>query len=216
MLKGLFSRSKPTETDPVSQVEAPVAPPEGVFSMNHPWPFLGSKPNETHVIELASRTVIEGDHAFYVWGEEKRRHIYTSRGTQSFTAARVVWWLEGRKDPQRINSVRSNCGENACIKIEHLELRQATKPEPTPKTESLSKKVQRELNTPGDRTKCVTAKVWFPNEKKATEAARHRNQPEIRRGRPRLYTYPCPFCDGHHLTKQNPTKRKNRKPKGSW
>lgn len=67
----------------------------------------------------------------------------------------------------------------------------------------------------GDRTKCITRKVYFENQPSANRKARILNDPSVRgRGR-KVYSYDCPMCDGFHLTKTNP---KTFVPKkvGSW
>lgn len=214
-IKSIFTRNRTlTEITETTTTETPTAPPEGVFSLNHPWPFRGTQPNLSHVEELARGTVTVGDHVFYVWEGQRRRYLRTSRGTETFAARRVIWWLEGRKDPDSINSVMSTCGEEKCIRLDHLALgfpKTPVKDKPVPSEKPSTKTDSEEIKVKGDRTKCYTRKVYYDSKAAATTQASFRNKPENRKGGPRLFVYKCPCCFGYHLTKQEPSKKTKKK-----
>lgn len=208
-LKHIFGRKTPT----------PVQTPEPTgFNIPHEWPFPSPKPSNTDflILQLIKGVRVEGDHAFYYWGDQKRRHIRTLKGTETNLAKHIVWWMEGRKYPQTANGLVTNCGEQKCIKLSHLVLKHSigayspsakVKSPPAPekkhvvkkKTLSPAPKLEK-----GDRTKCITAKVYFATEKEAQKKQQILNSKEVRgRGR-RVYPYDCPYCDGFHLTKIKP------------
>jgi hypothetical protein len=210
-LKRVFGR----KTAPVV-VEEPK--PIG-FSIPHDWPFPSPKPTNTDflILQLIKGVRTEGDHAFYYWGEQKRRHIRTLKGTETNLAKHIVWWMEGRKFPHTANGLVSTCGEQKCIKLSHLALKHSlnvhgpavkgkSTPASTPPAEKkhvVKKKTAPKLEK-GDRTKCITAKVYFATEKLAQQKQSVLNSKEVRgRGR-RVYPYDCPYCDGWHLTKIKP------------
>lgn len=210
----------------------------------HEWPFP-SKPGNTDYLltEMVRGVEVEGDHVFYFWNGKKRRHIRTVKGTETVMARHIVWWMEGRKLPSTSTGLTTNCGEDKCIKLSHLTLKLHNLPlgpQNRPKVQESTGKnsvhVEHHAGPPlpprlksgrrslsskpsehekGDRTKCITSKVYFENEWSAKRKARILNDPSVRgRGR-KVYSYDCPMCDGHHLTKTNP---KNFVPKkvGSW
>lgn len=205
------------------------------FSIGHSWPFPSPEPpnQEYLVTELIKGVQVEGDHVFFFWNTQKRRHIRTTRGTETVLARNVVWWIEGRKVPSMANGLTTNCGEQKCIKLSHLILRMPqtvfgpekpvatakhvvkAKQTPLPPKTKAGSRTKLEKFTKEDRSKCITAKVYFSTEAKAKHHAVKLNHPDVRgRGR-RQYAYPCPSCDGFHLTKINPKKYAAKKV-GSW
>lgn len=228
-LKRIFGADKTTT------IEVPPLEKTG-FSIGHEWPFPSPEPpNAEYLVgELIKGVRVEGDHVFFFWGDQKRRHIRTTKGTETVLARNIVWWLEGRKVPKMANGLTTNCGEQKCVKLSHLILRMPQLvygPEkPAPKANHVGKAKQPPLppkTRPGartklekfakeDRMKCITRKAYFETEPDAASYVRELNRPEVRgRGR-RQYTYPCTQgCGGFHLTKINPTKFANKKV-GSW
>jgi len=212
-LKKIFGR----KAAPVVEETKPTG-----FNIPHDWPFPSPKPPNTDFLinQLIKGVSVEGDHVLYLWGDQKRRHIRTLKGTETNLAKHIVWWMEGRKYPQTANGLVTNCGEVKCIKLSHLVLKHSlathgpsTKhkklpvlaPQPEPKhvvkkkTPSAPVKLEK-----GDRTRCITRKVYFETEKDAQKKQQILNSKEVRgRGR-RVYPYDCPYCTGFHLTKMKP------------
>jgi hypothetical protein len=209
------------------------------FSIGHDWPFPSPEPpNPDYLVgEMLKGVQVEGDHVFYFWKGEKRRHIRTERGTETVLARNVVWWIDGRKVPSTAQStgLTTNCGEAKCIKLSHLVLKVQNVPygpefKHIPKAAHVAKAKQPPLpprTRPGqksklerfakeDRLKCITRKAYFETEGKAKAYAVELNRPEIRGTGRRQYAYPCTQgCGGYHLTKINP-KKYNQKKVGAW
>lgn len=206
------------------------------FRIQHEWPFPSPQPlNEEYLIgELIKGVEPEGDHVFFFWEGQKRRHLRTAQGRETVLARNVVWWLESRNCPETANGLTTNCGEPKCIKISHLVLRipqtvygpENRKSEPKHvvvrgKQPPLPKPIKRGNRTPlvkfskEDRTKCITRKVYFESETDAARQARELNRPEIRGTGQRQHAYDCPQCGGWHLSKISP-KVFGKKKVGSW
>jgi hypothetical protein len=208
-LRGVFGKKT------VAPVEEPK--PTG-FNISHEWPFPSPKPPNTDFLinQLIKGVKVEGDHVFYYWGEQKRRHIRTLKGTETNLAKHIVWWMEGRGYPQTANGLVTNCGEQKCIKLSHLVLKHSVlvvgphlpkaAPVPQPEQKHIVKKTPKPSPKleKGDRSKCITAKVYFETKKQAQQKQSILNSKEVRgRGR-RVYPYDCPYCLGWHLTKIKP------------
>lgn len=214
--------------------------PEKPFSIDHEWPFPFPKPtDEAYLVgELIKGVEKEGDHVFFFWGGEKRRHIRTPDGRETVLARNLIWWMEGRKVPVTSagTGISTNCGEPKCIKLSHLTLRvrndmhgpknrerhvnHVVKRSKQPPVVKLSKTRKISVDdipkfTPEDRLKCDTRKGWLPTRKAAEERAALLNRKEIRGEGPRQYAYDCQQCDGYHLTKTKPEKFAE-KVVGSW
>lgn len=193
------------------------------FSIGHDWPFPSPEPpNPEYLVgELIKGVEVEGEHVFFHWKGQKRRHIRTPRGTETILARNIVWWMQGRKVPAGANGLTTNCGEEKCLKLSHLILRIPQDPygpkNRTPEKSS-TRPGQRKLKkfSAEDRQRCITRKVYFSTEGKAKEYARELNHPDVRGTGRRQYTYPCPMCSGHHLTKQDPKKYKSGRKVGVW
>jgi len=227
-----------TSTTPAQETQPPASEPQ--FKIDHEWPFPSNKPNNTDYLIgelIRGVTVLEG-HAFYVYKGDKKRHLRTTNGNETLQARHIVWWMEGRKVPATANGLVTNCGEPKCIKVSHLVLNNPQIPlgprnrpfpeavhtkHPLPpkiKEAKLGNPVKESNHDKGDRTKCMTRKVFFETDKLCKDKARILNSKEIRgRGR-KVYSYDCPYCTGFHLTKISQSswekKNKSRKPKGSW
>lgn len=206
------------------------------FSIDHEWPFPSPRPpNEEYLVgELIKGVQKEGDHVFFFWNGQKRRHIRTPQGTETVLAKHIVWWLEGRRCPT--GSLVTKCGEQKCIRIDHLILKQPQVPYgplnrdrtsvPTPRATRSSRPQPPKIKkgnstkltrfTKEDRNKCITRKVFFATEAAANRYAREINKPEVRGTGPRQYSYPCTQgCGGYHMTKIDP-KKFGKKKVGSW
>jgi len=211
-LKKLFGR----KTAPVVEESKPTG-----FNIPHDWPFPSpNPPNKDFLLnQLIKGVSVEGDHAFYIWENQKRRHIRTHKGTESNLAKHIVWWMEGRKYPQTATGLVTNCGEVKCIKLSHLVLKHSlaahgpslrnpttTAPKTDPEKKHVVKKAPKPVqkHEKGDRSRCITAKVYFETEREAQKKQQVLNSKEVRgRGR-RVYPYDCPYCEGFHLTKLKP------------
>lgn len=199
------------------------------YNIPYKWPFPSPKPPNTDFLinQLIQGVSVEGDHAFYIWGNQKRRHIRTLKGTETNLAKHIVWWMEGRKYPQTATGLVTNCGEVKCIKLSHLVLKhqiavigpdlpKVKAPEPKHVVKKAPAPVKHEK---GDRSRCITRKVYFETKLDAVKKQTILNSKEVRgRGR-RVYPYPdpCPYCSGWHLTKMKPgTYKKPTIKNSSW
>jgi hypothetical protein len=221
-------------------------PPEAVpeekppFRIEHEWPFPSPQPtNEEYLVgELIKGVEPEGEHVFFFWDGQKRRHLRTTQGRETVLARNVIWWMEGRKVPSTAagTGLTTNCGEPKCIKLSHLTLKTFSKPygperNPNPqhvvhkvpkaKQPPLPPKVRPGQKTPlvkfsyESRNKCITRKVYFETEAKAVVQARIQNHPSVRGHGQRQHPYLCTQCDGWHLSKTDP-KKFGKKKVGSW
>lgn len=235
-VKGFLKRIFGADT---THDHSPEAPTEKTgFSIGHEWPFPSPEPpNPEYLVgELIKGVQVEGDHVFFFWDGQKRRHIRTPRGTETVLARNIVWWMEGRKVPptSKGSGLTTNCGEPKCIKLSHLVLKvpnipygptrpQATvvrtpkaKQPPKPPQVKPGNKTTLSRYGKADRSKCMSHKAYFATEAEASRKKRELNKPEVRGRGPRLYTYPCDLlCGGWHLTHINPKKYAKKKV-GAW
>ncbi|UDL16604.1 hypothetical protein SEA_ATUIN_210 [Arthrobacter phage Atuin] len=200
------------------------------FTMDNPWPFQQKLPSNEDLNNLLAHLVEIDGHVFYVWHGERRRHLRVDGYKEGHAAKRIVWWIAGRRFPQG-SGLTTNCGEQKCIKLDHLKLSWPNTPygpdlppkPPAPPLKASQKPVEEKSPEPevdwekGDRTKCWTSKVHYSSKRKAREAAKRLNtvRPPGMKAR-KLSIYDCPYCDGHHLTKRSEKEYIKRKPKGSW
>lgn len=229
-LKRIFGADKTHD-----HIEEPPAEKTG-FSIGHEWPFPSPEPpNPEYLVgELIKGVTVEGDHVFFYWNGEKRRHIRTTRGTETILARHMVWWMEGRKCPSTSSGLTTNCGEDKCIKLSHLRLRTANIPLGPVRPEVPAVRVPKAKQPPNppkikpgsgtkldrlaksDRSKCMSRKAYFATEAEANRKKRELNKPEVRGHRPRFHIYECDLlCGGWHLTHINPKKYAKRKV-GAW
>jgi hypothetical protein len=127
-----------------------------------------------------------------------------------------MWWLSGRYYPAANPGVISTCGETRCIKWNHLGIStpipKTPKPKPIPQPTPPKKPKSEPEYT--DRTKCMTAKIWYPTMTAAVRATRAIKDRDP--GQRQQYAYQCDmYCGGYHLTKTQPSKYKPRKV-GDW
>jgi hypothetical protein len=208
------------------------------FSIPFKWPFPSPKPeNEEYLVNEMLRGVqTEGDHVYYFWSGNKRRHLRTPQGKETVLARNIVWWINGRNVPNVANGLTTTCGEQKCIKLQHLVLRMPSvpfgpmnRPKPVPKPVFVRKDEQPPLPPkikPGHKTTlerfsdenrnmCETRKGYFADEIDAQRFVSHYNRPHVRGKAPRQYAYECTQCDGWHASKINPEKF-GKKKVGAW
>jgi len=215
------------DTEPIPETPEPSKP-----LIPHEWPFPHPKPTNTDYLigQLIENVKVEGNHVYYVWNGERKRHIRDPQGRETALARNIVWWIEGRKVPPTSagTGLSTNCGEPRCIKISHLTLRVYKKqhgPQNKPKSytkhqaakgKALAPKPKKKY-TAEDRLHCDTRKIYFPTQSAGERAAREANKKENRKNGPRQYNYPCDQCDGYHLSHIKPSKfRGDRKKVGTW
>jgi len=230
-LKRIFGADKTTT------IEVPPAEKTG-FSIGHEWPFPSPEPpNPEYLVgELIKGIKVEGDHVFFFWGDQKRRHIRTTRGTETVLARNIIWWMEGRKVPitSQGTGLTTNCGEPKCVKLSHLVLKVSniphgpTRPQtpavrvpkakqpPKPPVAKPGRPTKLENLAKTDRSKCMSRKAYFATKAEADRKKRELNKPENRGRRPRFHVYPCDLlCGGWHLTHIDPKKYAKKKV-GAW
>lgn len=215
---------------------APEVIPE--YSVPETWIFEGDKPSNDAIHTLYKGFETAGDHIMF-------RSPSSGRFAGSFQVDNRLWltreltyWIaEGSLLPgHQYLSIKSTCGVQRCIRPDHLKVKYAPSkkekaPKPLPKVKpnkvkgppeyipptkpKLTGKSKDELLS-GDRTKCISSKVFFPNLVEVQAVAAYYNQHYREMGERRLYGYDCDWCAGAHLTKQNPKTRPEYKHKGSW
>lgn len=209
------------------------ADPEPDLNLPQEWPFKGNAPSKNQVKAFMADLVgIAGTHIIYQPKQEdgtvKRRNIFESEG-QTWLVKELLWWLDGKEVPENLGAIGStpDCAVEGCAAPAHLRavINQQKKKSKEDKTKASVKakeqpiKVKKKTEGPpkGDRTRCFSAKLWYPNEGVAHQARRYYNKTKKKTDR-KQYVYDCPFCDGFHLTKDNPYKKtkKKRKIVGSW
>ena len=221
--------------------ETPSVPeePKPAKLIEHPWPFPSPEPPNVEFLlgELVKGVQTEGDHTFYYWGGQKRRHIRTERGTETILARHMVWWMYGRLHPKTAHGLTTNCGEEKCIKLSHLVLKPqhvVLGPEPRPIPEAVKVPKSEQPPVPpripsgahtkldryskSGREKCMSRKAYFTTESRARQKSREMNA-KRGQGSRKFYVYQCDLigCGGWHLTHINPKKyNKGKKKVGSW
>lgn len=223
-------------------VPEPQPEPEKIPDYNLPeeWIFDGSKP-ENHVIhKLNTGLETVGDHILYRSQDTGRFAGSVTDGDTIWLAKQLTYWIAGGGllEGHTYNTMRATCGMQKCVRPDHL----AVKYVPSKKVKAPPKSQQPKINVnkvkgppevklptkrkltgiskdellSGDRTKCPSAKVHFPDKKEAEQVAAYYNNHYRESGERRLYGYKCDWCGGGHLTKQNPKTRPVYKHPGSW
>lgn len=211
--------------------EEPVEIPE--YNRPEVWPFEGANPPNEAVHKLNQGLEVVGEHIMYRNPDTGRFAGLLTYAEEGWSARYVTYWLAGGEilTGQTVGSVRASCGSQRCVRPDHLEVKYA--PSRTQKNQNLS--VSKVFEPPkypqmpakakvknnfdiltGDRTRCISSKVYFASLKEVQSVARTFNTTLRNPGERKLYGYDCPLCDGAHLTKQNPTKRAKHKVHGSW
>lgn len=226
----------PTAKEAVQEVPEAKKP----FSIPYAWPFPSPKPeNEEYLVgEMIKGIQTEGEHVFFFWAGNKRRHIRTPQGRETMLARNMVWWIDGRKVPREANGLTTTCGEQKCLKLSHLILRisqvqYGPENRPKPEPRHVVNRTKRSVQPPGppkikrghkttlerftmeNRSKCITRKGYFATKEDAERFVSDYNRTENRGKAPRQYAYPCTQCDGHHASKIKPEKF-GRKKVGAW
>ena len=223
----------------------PVQPEEPIPEYKTPevWPYDSPRPpNELiHKLNMGFETV--GDHIMYRSQDTGRFAGQITWEDQMWLVKHLTYWLAGGTllEGHKFETIRSTCGWQKCCRPDHLKPKYApskkvkAKPKPKqrkpkldvnmvagppeyktkPKVVHLSSKTADDL-LGGDRTKCVSAKVYFRDDAEAKEVAAEWNRRFRTPGGRKLYGYHCDWCGGGHLTKQNPETRPKYKHKGSW
>lgn len=221
---------------PVEEVQE-VTEEKKPFSIPYVWPFPSPKPeNEEYLVnEMLKGVQSEGEHVYYFWSGNKRRHLRTPQGKETILARNMVWWINGRKVPNMANGLTTTCGEQKCIKLQHLALRMPQvqfgpmnrpKPEPRhvvrksnrpplPPKIKPGQKSTLERFSDENRSQCITRKGYFSDEIGAQRFVSNYNRPSVRGKAPRQYAYKCTQCDGWHASKINPEKF-GKKKVGAW
>lgn len=219
----------------LSWFEDPVEPvPQ--YNIPEHWPFEGEKPTNDLVHKLMSSLECLDGHVLYRRGDSRKISSTVNWDGHGYLVKELVWWLNGGVlEDKRYDTVRATCGWSRCCNPTHIEAKyiiQSKPKDPEPLTLPIkkvkgppqyrSKKRKRVYSQKRDstmqqesRTKCVSAKLWYPTEASAAVAVRETEAKRGTNGR-RQYKYKCTWCSGWHLTSQNPKNRKNRKPVGTW
>lgn len=218
---------------------APEPEPTPEYHTPDIWIFDEPRPtNEViHKMNMGLETV--GDHIMYRSQDTGRFAGSVVYDDQLWFVKKLTYWISGGTllEGHKFETVRSICGVQKCCHPEHLKVKYAPSKTPGPKqvkpklnvnmvtgppvykTKSkgvgLSEKTADDL-LGGDRTKCVSAKVWFKDDQEAKEVANQWNKRFRAPGGRKLYGYHCDWCGGGHLSKQNPKTRPVYKHPGSW
>jgi hypothetical protein len=217
----------------------PVVPEEEVvpeYVLPEEWPFDGPKPTNAVIHKLNKGLETTGDHIVYRSPETGGyAGVVKWEGQEWLTKVLTFWIAEGRlKEGHTFHTMRSTCDLQRCVHPDHLKPKYLASKDPNaPKPKKATLNINRVAGPPeykvdqqkapvtseileGDRTKCVSAKVYFETLDKVKEVARLYNDHLRPEGGRKLYGYACDWCSGNHLTKQNPKTRPQYKHKGSW
>jgi len=207
------------------------------------WPYDSPRPpNEViHKLNTGLETIM--DHIVYRSQDTGRVAGQITWEGQTWLVKPLTYWLAGGTllEGHKFETIRSDCKWQKCCRPDHLKPKYAPskkvaeKPKPKqrkpaldvnmvagppeyktkPKAVHVSSKTADDL-LGGDRTKCVSSKVYFRDEAESKEVAAEWNRRFRAPGGRKLYGYTCDWCGGGHLTKQNPETRPKYKHKGSW
>lgn len=224
---GLFRRPK---AEQIVEVVTPVKESPKIPRYNRPeeWPFsVGIRPYNIAVHWLFESLVPTGSHIYY---KTRKGHISTLHhyDKDTWRVKEVMWWISGGQVPEgKSGTVRNTCGDQNCVNHLHLtfhpypkraEKVRAPKESRPPEEIEVPQKKETDwerIKKLGDRTKCASAKLWFKEKNMVDKAVKSYNNEVRPKGKPRLHSYPCPWCDGYHFTSHDPRKHKY-KATGSW
>lgn len=196
------------------------------------WVFGGPPPTNAAIHKLYLGMETHGEHIFYRNPDTGNFSRGLHDGAKTWNVRLVIFWLtEQELDPkQDLQKVKQTCGSDRCILAAHLEavyepsgggcdssaLPASTgSAPPVYKPRTIKRKGLKDRGYT-DRTRCVSAKIWFPTKEVAQKEASDYNKNRRPKGGRHLYGYDCDWCDGGHLTKQDPKKRAEYKHAGSW
>ena len=139
----------------------------------------------------------ENGHIYYVSAKMARPEDMASPDT-SFKRLVYLATYEGKGTPKVMRD-SSKCLDRKCLNPEHMLVLKETvpAPEPTPKPTKRDARIEREES----RLLCLTRKVTYMDEDRATKA-----QADVRRkkrgkiGPKHIRRYKCPYCNLWHLT----------------
>lgn len=210
------------------------------------WPFDGPRPTMEAVDKFYRGLETFKDHILYRDPDTGKLMKSVKIGEQFWNIRLVMWWLADCEPKEKyrdreILMVSAACSMEHCCLADHLAprfrpekkrperrvndlepIKTATNPPPASKVRTTDLEADGSIKKRksgfkySDRTKCVSAKVWHPTLSEAQKEAKSYNTNRRPKGQPRIYGYDCDWCDGAHLTKQDPAKRKKHKQKGAW
>jgi hypothetical protein len=201
------------------------------------WPFDGPKPTNDVIHALNKGLETTGDHIVYRSPETGKYAGVVKVGEGEWLVKQLTFWIaDGTlKEGHTFHTMRAECDLQKCVHPAHLKPKYlASKQSPLPpKTKKPALNINRVAGPPeykvkpqaapvtseildGDRTRCVSAKVYFDTLEQAKEVARQYNEHLRPKNGRKLYGYNCDWCSGNHLTKHNPETRAPYKHKGSW
>lgn len=224
-LKGIFGYAPKPEPEVVPDY---VVPEE--------WPFDGPRPTNDVIHVLNKGLETTGDHIVYRSPETGRYAGVVKHDGQEWLVKQLTYWIADGKlaEGHTFSTMRAECDLQKCahpahLKPKYLPSKKSGAPKPKKSTLNINRvagppeyKVHRPKKPvtseilEGDRTRCVSAKVFFDTEAAAKEVARLYNEHLRPEGGRKLFGYNCDWCAGGHLTKQNPETRPKYKHKGSW
>lgn len=181
------------------------------------WGFHIQPPYEWE-IESLKQELVEKDGHWIIYGSKGKPVKGTCNGTP-YSA--IIYWLYLGDELDSVHKIRTTCSEKHCLNPEHLTTDSQETTESVDSHDSyvvnysqgppvyVHKNKTRRVPKVGDterRMKCITRKVWFPDEGSALKAITY----------PRMRAYKCNMCSGWHHTHKNKKsskdiKRKNRK-----
>lgn len=184
------------------------------------WGFHVQPPYEWEVESLRNELEEVNGHWFVYNNSRKKKFV---KGTINGTPySLIIFWLYIGKELDSVHSLTTSCGSEYCLNPDHItlttELTQETsvdKPDkvvvnyskgpPVFVTKSKTRRKPK-TNNIDQRLKCITRKIWFPDEDTALRSAHHS----------RIRSYKCNMCDGWHHTHKGKEsskvlKRRNRK-----
>lgn len=218
---------------------APKPEPEVIpdYVVPEVWPFDGPRPTNEVIHLLNKGLETTGEHIVYRSPETGKYAGVVKHDGQEWLTKQLTYWIaDGTlKEGHTFHTMRADCDLQKCVHPAHLRPKylasKQSPPPPTAKKKPLninrvagppeykvqpkSKAVTHEI-LDGDRTKCISSKVFFETLERVEEVARLYNEHLRPEGGRKLYGYPCDWCAGNHLTKQNPKTRPKFKHKGSW
>lgn len=222
----------------VETTPEPVRAPD--YNLPEEWIFEGAEPNNEVVHKLNTGLETVGDHILYRSQDTGRFAGSVTLGDTLWLAKQLTYWIAGGTllEGHTFNSIRTTCGMQKCVRPDHIVVKytpskkaKAPSKSAQPKLEMNKVKGPPEVKLPvkkklsvvpkdellsGDRTKCVSAKVFYETEGDAKQVAAYFNTHYRESGERKLYGYKCDWCAGGHLTKQNPKTRPVYKHPGSW
>lgn len=160
-----------------------------------------------------SQELEEVDGHWYIYGSKGKPVKGTCNGTP-YSA--IIYWLYLGDELDSVHKIKNTCGDSFCLNPEHLyhdkEVDKSTqnpvnyvKGPPVFLGKTNSRRPPK-ISDMSRRMKCITRKIWFPDEKTANKAVTY----------PNMRTYKCNMCDGWHHTHKGKhdkkvIRRRNRK-----